>query len=155
MKALYENEVVARTPRTSFFNCLKNSAQQFYFRPKEDDAYLLAGYPWFKVRARDLFVAFRVVRCLSMIRFVLRRSSYGDAGDAGVYGEWAFRCGGFVEIEHPDVFLWAIWAIQQYAKHEGVEKARELYGDFVKEVIDYIGPETSRYEIDGEWFTFR
>ena len=42
------------------------------------------------------------------------------------------------EIEHPDVFLWAIWAIQQYAKHEGVEKARELYGDFVKEVIDYI-----------------
>ena len=57
LKALYENEVVARTPRTSFFNCLKNSAQQFYFRPKEDDAYLLAGYPWFKVRARDLFVA--------------------------------------------------------------------------------------------------
>ena len=57
VKALYENEVVARTPRTSFFNCLKNSAQQFYFRPNEDDAYLLAGYPWFKVRARDLFVA--------------------------------------------------------------------------------------------------
>ena len=61
LKALYENEVVARTPRTSFFNCLKNSAQQFYFRPKEDDAYLLAGYPWFKVRARDLFVALPVV----------------------------------------------------------------------------------------------
>ena len=57
LKSLYENEVNARTPRTSFFNCLKNSAQQFYFRPKEDDAYLLAGYPWFKVRARDLFIA--------------------------------------------------------------------------------------------------
>ena len=56
LKALYENEVVARTPRTSFFNCLKNSAQQFYFRPKEDDAYLLAGYPWFKVRARICFM---------------------------------------------------------------------------------------------------
>ncbi len=60
------------------------------------------------------------------------------------------------EIEHPDVFLWAIWAIQQYAKHEGVEKARELYGDFVKEVIDYIRDQKHpRYEIDGEWFTFR
>ncbi len=74
LKALYENEVVARTPRTSFFNCLKNSAQQFYFRPKEDDAYLLAGYPWFKVRARDLFVALPGSTLLSMIRFVLRRS---------------------------------------------------------------------------------
>ena len=27
---------------------------------------------------------------------------------------------------------------QHQAKHEGVEKARQLYGDFVKEVIDYI-----------------
>ena len=135
LKALYENEVVARTPRTSFFNCLKNSAQQFYFRPKEDDAYLLAGYPWFKVRARDLFVALPgstlsiddPVRFEKIMMPAMRAYMENGRFDAVIR-----------EIEHPDVFLWAIWAIQQYAKHEGVEKARELYGDFVKEVIDYI-----------------
>ena len=41
----YEEESQTRTSRTSFYNCLKNSAQQFYFRPTENDAYLLAGYP--------------------------------------------------------------------------------------------------------------
>ena len=138
LKALYENEVVARTPRTSFFNCLKNSAQQFYFRPKEDDAYLLAGYPWFKVRARDLFVALpgstlsiddpvRFEKIMHTAMPAMRAYMANGRFDAVIR-----------EIEHPDVFLWAIWAIQQYAKHEGVEKARELYGDFVKEVIDYI-----------------
>lgn len=42
--------------RSSFFNCLKNSAQQFYFKTKRGH-YLLAGYPWFGVRARDQFIA--------------------------------------------------------------------------------------------------
>jgi predicted glycogen debranching enzyme len=138
LKALYENEVVARTPRTSFFNCLKNSAQQFYFRPKEDDAYLLAGYPWFKVRARDLFVALpgSTLSIDDPVRFEKIMHTAMPAMRA--YMENGRFDAVIREIEHPDVFLWAIWAIQQYAKHEGVEKARELYGDFVKEVIDYI-----------------
>ena len=34
LKKLFETEALARTPRTSFYNCLKNSAQQFYFRPQ-------------------------------------------------------------------------------------------------------------------------
>ena len=42
------------------------------------------------------------------------------------------------EVEHPDVGLWAIWAIQQYAKEVGVQKAAERYGDLVGEVITYI-----------------
>ena len=42
------------------------------------------------------------------------------------------------EVEHPDVGLWAIWAIQQYAKEVGVQKAAQRYGDLVGEVITYI-----------------
>ena len=34
--------------------------------------------------------------------------------------------------------MWAIWAIQQYAKEVGVQKAAERYGDLVGEVITYI-----------------
>lgn len=138
LKSYYETEVDARTPRTSFFNCLKNSAQQFYFRPKENDAYLLAGYPWFKVRARDLFVSVpgcslsiadpvRFEKILATAIPAVRNFMATGAKDAVIH-----------ELDEPDVLLWAIWAIQQYAKHEGIEKARALYADFVAEIIDYI-----------------
>lgn len=138
LKALYESEVQARTPRTSFENCLKNSAQQFYFRPKEQDAYLLAGYPWFKVRARDLFVA--LPGCTLSIDDPVR---FEKIMDTAIPPLRAFmEQGGYDaiirEIGHPDVGLWAVWAIQQYSKVVGAEQANQKYGNFVGEVINYI-----------------
>ena len=138
LKSLYESEVAARTPRTNFYNCLKNSAQQFYFRPKEQDAYLLAGYPWFKVRARDLFIA--LPGCSLHIEDPVRFEKIMDTAEPALR---AYMDNGapdpvIREVEHPDVGLWAIWAIQQYAKEVGVQKAAKRYGDLVGEVITYI-----------------
>ena len=42
------------------------------------------------------------------------------------------------EIDDPDVPLWAIWAIQQYAHSMGIEKAREQYADFVQDILEYL-----------------
>ena len=56
LSRMHEDEVNSRTPRTSFYNCLKNSAKQFYLT-NADGNYILAGYPWFKIRARDEFIA--------------------------------------------------------------------------------------------------
>ncbi len=138
LKTLYETEVQSRTPRTSFFNCLKNSAQQFYFRPKKQDAYLLAGYPWFKVRARDLFIS--TPGCtLSIgdpVRFEKIMATAIPALTA--FMEDGSKDAVITEIEHPDILLWAIWAIQQYAKKEGVEKTKELYSDFLTDALTYI-----------------
>ncbi|NLX67669.1 MAG: 4-alpha-glucanotransferase, partial [Bacteroidales bacterium] len=53
----FDFEIGKRTPRSNFYNCLKNSSHQFYYIPQKDKHYLLAGYPWFKVRARDQFIA--------------------------------------------------------------------------------------------------
>ena len=39
------------------FHCLVNAAHQFHNRTKNDERYILAGYPWFKCRARDQFIA--------------------------------------------------------------------------------------------------
>ena len=138
LKSLYESEVAARTPRTNFYNCLKNSAQQFYFRPKEQDAYLLAGYPWFKVRARDLFIA--RPGCSLHIEDPVRFEKIMDTAEPALraYMENGAPDPVIREVEHPDVGLWAIWAIQQYAKEVGVQKAAERYGDLVGEVITYI-----------------
>ena len=52
----YEKELTTRTCRTSFYNCLKNSAKQFYLKNKYG-MYIMAGYPWYNVRARDELMA--------------------------------------------------------------------------------------------------
>ena len=138
LKSLYAAEIESRTPRTSFYNCLKNSAQQFYFRPKEQDAYLLAGYPWFKVRARDLFIStpgctlsigdpVRFEKIMATAIPALRAYMESESKDLVIQ-----------ELEHPDVMLWAIWAIQKYAQDEGLDKAKELYADIVNEIVTYI-----------------
>ena len=42
------------------------------------------------------------------------------------------------EIEQPDVPLWAVWAVQQYAKEVGKERCWQLYGKLMTDIIDYI-----------------
>lgn len=138
LKKMYTEEVAARTPRDSFYNSLVNSAHQFYYRPTENDAYLVAGYPWFKVRARDLFISLSglTLAIHDPVRFekifttaipALRKFMQTGAPDAVIQ-----------DINMPDVPLWAIRAVQQYAKSEGKDKARALYGGIVKELLDYI-----------------
>ena len=56
LNKMYEVEIASRTPRTSFFNCLKNSAKQFYLR-RGDGMYIISGFPWGVVLARNTFMA--------------------------------------------------------------------------------------------------
>ena len=41
-------------------------------------------------------------------------------------------------IEHPDIPLWALWAIQQYAKSTGTEACRQRYALSVASLVDYV-----------------
>ncbi|GHU79096.1 4-alpha-glucanotransferase [Bacteroidia bacterium] len=134
----YNEEQYGRTPRNSFFNCLKNAAQQFYHRPNEEDAYLIAGFPWFKVRARDLFIA--LPGCTLSIDDPVRFEKIARTATPALRN---FMKDGSVDpvitdIDLPDVFLWATWAFQQYAKSQGMEKANALYGALIQDIIDYI-----------------
>lgn len=140
---LFEEEVADRTPRDSFYHCLKNSAHQFYYR-RGDEHYILAGYPWFKCRARDLFIALPgLTLALNDVEEfdVVMRSAEGAirqflAGEPIGYQIY--------ELEHPDVLLWAVWAIQQYAKATSKEQCREKYGDLLREIVEFI--RSSRHE---------
>ena len=42
------------------------------------------------------------------------------------------------EIDVPDVMLWAIWTIQQYAREIGPKQCYDLYGKLVAEILNYI-----------------
>ena len=41
-------------------------------------------------------------------------------------------------MEHPDVLLWAVWALQQYAKETSREQCRQKYGELLKDIMEFI-----------------
>lgn len=137
LATLYEKEIAARTCRTSFYNCLKNAAKQFYL-VSGNEMYMLSGYPWGTVIARNTFMSLPgntlainhredFERIMETAAKALTR--YMDSGEvsAHIHG-----------IDMPDIPLWAVWALQQYAKNQGIEAAREKYMDLVARILDYV-----------------
>jgi len=135
---LFEDEVNERSPRDNFFHCLVNAAHQFHISEGNGDEYILAGYPWFKCRARDTFVA------LPGLTLAIEEESYFEAvmrtAERGLreFMDDKPLTVKIAEIEQPDVLLWAIWAIQQYGRETGKERCIEKYGQLVKDIIIYI-----------------
>ena len=137
LKALFTREVKLRHHRDSFFNCLKISAtSSFIVRDKKE--YILAGYPWFNVRARDTFIALP-----GSTLIIGEEQEFYNIMTPAVealkkYMETQTKDNMILEIEDPDIPLWAVWTVQQYAKYVSKEKAIEKYGKFVQEIIDYV-----------------
>lgn len=137
LNKMYENEIAGRTRRTSFFNCLKNSAKQFYLSDG-DDQYMLSGYPWGIVLARNTMMSLpgNTLAISHREDFEKIMGTALKALDNFMKtGEKSQRIHG---IDLPDIPLWTIWAIQQYAKMVGKNEARTLYSNTVTEILDYI-----------------
>ena len=138
LRRLFEKEVDDRAPRDNFFHCLVNAAHQFHNRTSKDERYILAGYPWFKCRARDTFIS------LPGLTLAIDEQDYFElvmrTAERGVR---EFMAGEpltvkITELDEPDVLLWAVWAIQQYAKSVGDEKCLSMYGELVKDMLCFI-----------------
>lgn len=138
LQHLFDKEVSERSPRDNFFHCLVNAAHQFHNRASNDDRYILAGYPWFKSRARDTFIA------LPGLTLSIEEQDYFElvmkTAERGLreFMEGKPLSVKIYEIEQPDVLLWAVWAIQQYEKHVGSEKCFQMYGALLKDIVYYI-----------------
>jgi len=137
LKALWDEELTRRNSRTDMFNCLKNSAQQFYKR-EGDKTYLLAGYLWFGARARDQFIA------LTGTTLCIDRMDYFDAIMNTAIPELErflnaeksdFK---LQNIDDSDVLLWFLWSIQQYAKTVSMAEAARRYGQLATNIISFI-----------------
>lgn len=138
LERLFEAEVNDRSPRDNFFHCLVNAAHQFHNRTSKDERYILAGYPWFKCRARDMFIS------LPGLTLAIDEQPYfelvmqtAERGIREFINEEPLSVK-ISEIDQPDVFLWAIWAMQQYAKFASDEKCLEMYGDLIKDILEYV-----------------
>ena len=138
LKRIFDDEIEFRPPRDNFFHCLVNAAHQFHNRKKNGDRYILAGYPWFKCRARDQFIA------LPGLTLSIEEQDYFElvmkTAERGLreFMQNEPLTVEIQEIEQPDVILWCIWAIQQYAKEAGKESCLKLYGDFLRDMMAYI-----------------
>ena len=138
LKKLFQKEVDERSPRDNFFHCLVNAAHQFHNRTKKDERYILAGYPWFKCRARDTFIS------LPGLTLSIEEEDYFElVMETAMRALYEFMAGKpltakIYEIDQPDVLLWCVWAVQQYAKHSGREKCNRKYGKLLYDVLHYI-----------------
>lgn len=138
LKSLFESEVDQRAPRDNFFHCLVNAAHQFHRREKNDDRYIIAGYPWFKCRARDTFIA------LPGLTLSIKEDDYFHLVMATAERALRQFMAGeplttyMSEIDQPDVPLWCVWALQQYAKEAGIEACLEKYEKLLMDIMDFV-----------------
>ncbi len=138
LKHLFDKEVETRSPRDNFFHCLVNAAHQFHKRTKNNERYLLAGYPWFKCRARDTFIS------LPGLTLSIEEQDYFElvmqTAEKGLreFMDDKPLTVQIYEMDKPDVPLWCVWAIQQYAKSVGKDACREKYGKLVIDILEYI-----------------
>lgn len=137
LNKMYEKEIVSRTPRTSFFNCMKNAAKQFYLTDK-DGHFVISGYPWGTILARNTMMALP-----GLTLAIDHRKDYEDimatAGEALKQfmetGKISDRIQG---IDLPDIPLWCMWALQQYAKTYGEDETRKRYMPLIAEILNYV-----------------
>lgn len=130
-------ELNVRTPRDNFYNTLVNSAHQFFVRQGEED-YVLAGYPWFKCRARDMFVSLpgltltnnetqKYEAVMETAEKAIREFMEGKPLSVNVK-----------EMQHPDVLMWAVWCMQQYGVMEDMTRCVDLYGKLTVDIVKWL-----------------
>lgn len=134
---MLEKEIANIDHRDSFYHCLVNAAHQFR-ATKDDESYILAGYPWFKPRARDTFISMpgltlaigekdRFEAYMATAEKALYNFMHKEPMSVDIY-----------EMEQPDTLLWATWTIQQYAKYTSRKACYEKYGKLLKDIMGFI-----------------
>ena len=134
---IMEAEIESLDRRDSFYHCLVNAAHQFHVQ-HDGEEYVLAGYPWFKCRARDTFISLpgltlsigevdKFERYMATASKGLREFMNREPLSVAIY-----------EMEQPDTLLWAIWCVQQYGKYVGRRQCYEKYGELLREMMEFI-----------------
>lgn len=137
LRKLFDTEAAEVLHWDNFYHCLASAAHQFHYNTKSG-SYILAGHPWFKCRARDEFISLP-----GLTLCIKEPHHFEDVMKTAEKGIREFMAGKKVtidlhEMQHPDVLLWAIWAIQQYAKDQGKERCVTKYGKLVADIVKYL-----------------
>lgn len=134
---ILEDEIANHDRRGSFYECLVNAAHQFRVQ-QNDEEYILAGYPWFKSRARDTFISMPGLTLA--INEVEQFEKFMDTAIKALddFMEKKPSQISIYEVEQPDTLLWAFWCIQQYGKYVGRKKCYAKYDGICRRMMEYI-----------------
>lgn len=135
--SLFESKIKERTPRSSFYNCIKNSAHQFYYRPSQDELYLLNGYPWGTVTAREQFMSLNglTLKIGNIDAFEQIIDTAIPSINALMRGE---KLSGFLkDLDNADVLFWVIRSLKKFANAEP-DRFYNKYTSLVKDIVAFI-----------------
>ncbi|MCQ2351134.1 MAG: amylo-alpha-1,6-glucosidase [Paludibacteraceae bacterium] len=135
LKTLWDTELNQRNPRSDMFNCLKNAARQFAKQQKEG-TYLLAGYPWFKTRARDEFISLPGCTLSIDDNDMFNQVASSAVTEIKKFIEKCEISPLIEEIDMPDALLWFVWAIQMYYE-TNKDDALAKYKDVVLDIVNF------------------
>lgn len=133
---LFAKEVSFRTPRSSFEQCMNNSAQQFIVR-HGDKTHLLAGFPWFGRRGRDTFIALP-----GLTLSVGDEKAFRDILETMITemnGCFFPNVGhGFKAVYNSvDAPLWFFWSLQKFAGYKGsTAQVWKKYSPVMKTILE-------------------
>ncbi|MDH6354285.1 putative glycogen debranching enzyme [Dysgonomonas sp. PH5-45] len=135
----FKTETDRRTSRSSFLNCLTNSAHQFYFSPNADQLYIKSGYPWMGVSARIQFLT------LPALTFGIGKpEAFERIMDTAIPSIKQFLSRKTVTNHHlksldtePDALLWVVWSLMRYAKISP-DVFKQKYADLVVRIFEFI-----------------
>lgn len=137
IKSVFNREVARVDENDRFESCLINAVKQFFIE-KEGEYYIVAGYPWFKFRARDALLSLTGATLSIGDIEGFERMLHTMSKFAVDYMNDDDYSTDYIEISLPDCPLWFIWNIQQYAMYTSVEQAAQKYGEIVLNIIDFI-----------------
>lgn len=130
-------EIEPRLPLDNFYHCLMHAAHQFKYQ-HDGENYILAGYHWFKCRARDMFIAMPGLTL--SIGEVDEYEAYMKTAEKAIrdFMEGRNISVKIYEMEHPDVLLWATLCIQMYGRFVSRKACYEKYGKLLFDIMEYI-----------------
>lgn len=137
LKQFFADEIERHTPRSSFFNCLKNSANQFHFKTEDGQRFLLSDYPWYSINARQQFIALP-----GLTLSIDKIQEFQEVMDSSISAINNYMKEGKLDstisnMDDPDVLLWAVRALTEFA-HYDKSKCYEKYGKLVHEIVTFI-----------------
>ncbi len=133
---LYDQETKGHTNRSTYFNCLKNAAEQFIVK-RNGKTEVIAGYPWFGRWGRDTFIALpgltlalgKPELCKEIMDSMLQELQGGLFPNMGNGGANAYN-----SVDAP---LWFFRTLQQYAGYTHTEKKIWAeYGEAMRSILN-------------------
>ncbi|MDL2297188.1 amylo-alpha-1,6-glucosidase [Bacteroidales bacterium OttesenSCG-928-B11] len=133
---LFQKELENHSSRSTFYNCLKNAAQQFIVE-RNNKTEVIAGYPWFGRWGRDTFIALpgltlalkNSALCKKILDDMLAEMQHGLFPNIG-NGEAA----AYNSVDAP---LWFVRTLQQYSVFTKTQKKIWIeYGRHLKAILN-------------------